>query len=76
MSNQNSRITVVHQDGMINIDGEDLSYANIRGMYKTGDGHGLQLDDESKRTEAEKLCVSIADSLYALTKLMASEKCG
>ena len=74
MTSQNSRITVVHQDGMVNIDSDNLAYANIRGMYKSGDAHGLQLNDESKRAEAEKLCVNIADSLYALSRLISTEE--
>lgn len=74
MPQQNSRITAVHQDGMVNIDSDNLSYANIRGLYKNGDGHGLQLNDEAKRKEAEKLCISITDKLYALNQLMATEE--
>ena len=74
MKQKDSRITAVCQDGMVNIDSENLAYANIRGMYKTGDGHGLQLNNEAIRVEAEKLLVSITDNLYALHQLITAEK--
>ena len=74
MTQKFQRITAVHANGMVNIDSDNLSYANIQGLYKAGDGHGLQINDETKRTEAEKLCALITDSLSALNKLMATEE--
>lgn len=63
------KITVT--DGMVNIDGSNISYGNIRNMYKTGSGHGLQLNEaqESKRVEILEMCEAIADLSYALLKL-------
>ena len=58
-------------DGMVNIDGSNIAYSNIRSMYKTGYGHGLQLNEaqELKRVEILELCQKIADLSYALFEL-------
>lgn len=63
------KITVM--DGMVNIDGSNIAYGNIRNMYKTGDGHGLQLNEvqEQKRTEILELCQVVADLSYKLYEL-------
>lgn len=63
------KITVT--DGMVNIDGSNIAYGNIRNMYKTGNGHGLQLNEaqELKRAEILKMCEAIADLSYALFEL-------
>ena len=58
-------------DRMVNIDGSNIAYGNIRSMYKTGDGYGLQLNEaqELKRAEILELCQVIADLSYALYEL-------
>ena len=63
------KITVT--DGMVNIDGSNIAYGNIRSMYKTGNGHGLQLNEaqEPRRAEILELCQVIADLSYALFEL-------
>jgi len=63
------KITIT--DGMVNIDGSNLAYGNIRNMYKNGNGHGLQLNEsqESKRAEILELCQKISDLSYALFEL-------
>ena len=53
-------------DGMVIITGDNFSYSNIRGMYKTGSGHGLQLsaDLEHKRGELLDMFSGIAEKIY------------
>ena len=53
-------------DGMVIITGDNFSYSNIRGMYKTGSGHGLQLsaDFEHKRGELLDVFAGIAEKIY------------
>lgn len=53
-------------NGMVNITGDRFSYSNIRGMYQTGSGHGLQLsaDLEHKRGELLDLFSGIAEKIY------------
>lgn len=53
-------------DGMVGITGDRFSYSNIRGMYQTGSGHGLQLsaDLEHKRGELLDLFSGIAEKIY------------
>ena len=57
--------------GMVNIDADGISYGNIKGLYKTGDGHGLQLDErlEPMRDNISRLCYSIAKQIYELDEL-------
>lgn len=57
--------------GMVNIDSKNIAYANIRNMYKSGNGHGLQLSEtlESKRAEILELCQAIADLSYAIFEI-------
>jgi len=54
--------------GMVNIDGDSIMYANIRGMYKIGDGTGLQceLSDKGRDKSVKKICNEIAALLYTL----------
>lgn len=60
------RITT--QCGMANIIHAEIAYGNIRGMYTTGNGNGLQLSIrlEHKRGEIIDLCAEIADKIYEL----------
>ena len=66
------RITT--QAGMVNIDNEDIAYGNIRNIYTTGDGVGLQLSErlEHKRGEIIDMCDEIADRIYALQDILLS----
>lgn len=59
-------------DGMINIEHSGLEYGNIKGMYKTGNGHGLQISQplEPKRLQIEETCANIADLIYKLHDLL------
>lgn len=52
--------------GIVSITGDGFSYSNIRGMYKTGSGHGLQLSAnlEHKRGELLDLFAWIAEKIY------------
>ena len=53
-------------DGMVHITGDRFSYSNIRGMYQTGSGHGLQLsaDREHKRGELLDVFAGVAEKIY------------
>lgn len=57
---------------MITITGPTIAYNNIRNMYTTGDGHGLQLGEfaEKRREEVSRHCAAIADAVYALNDLL------
>lgn len=59
---------ITTQNGMLNIDGHEIFYGNIRGMYATGNGNGLQLSErlEHKRGEIIDICAGIADKIYEL----------
>lgn len=65
-------------DGMVNIDSDDLAYANIDNMYKTesGNGFGIQINDESIREQATSLCHEITDRLRQLNNLTHQSPCG
>lgn len=60
------------QKGMVNIDGEEIAYGDIRNMYESGNGNGLQLSErlEHKRGEVIDLCSSIAEKLYELQDIV------
>ena len=64
------RITI--QSGMVNIDSPDISYGNIRNMYTTGNGNGLQITEriEHKRGEITDICAEIADLIYDLQDIV------
>jgi len=57
---------------MVNIDNDDIAYANIRDMYLSGDGHGLQLSErlEHKRGEIIDICGEIASKVYELQDII------
>lgn len=65
------KLKITVYEGMVNIDSENIAYGNIRSMYKSGNGHGLQLSEtlESKRAEILELCQAIADLSYAIFEL-------
>ena len=64
------RITT--QKGMVNIDNNEIAYSNIRKMYTTGAGQGLQLSEElePKRGEIISICAEIADRIYNLQDIL------
>jgi len=61
----NSEITATCFDGMVNIDGKSIAYANIRNMFKTGDGISLQTSLGDNK-EAKGICNAIAVLMYDL----------
>lgn len=65
-------IRVTHENGMTNIDCSSISYGNIKHMYTTGDGHGLQLNQnqEHKRGEILDICAKISDALQELEEVL------
>lgn len=49
---------------MVNIDGDDIAYAVIEGMYEGNrDGYGLQVNDENRRDAIKRMCDKIADAV-------------
>lgn len=66
------RITM--QEGMININNDDIAYCNIRNMYVTGNGNGLQISErlEYKRGEIINMCAEIADKIYELQDIISA----
>jgi hypothetical protein len=56
---------------MVNIDSEYFAYGNIRSMYGTGDGHGIQVSEnmEHSRLRLLDLCSEIADCLYEIQEI-------
>lgn len=65
---------IVLQKGMVNIDGYEIAYGDIRNMYQTGNGIGLQLSErlEHKRGEIIDICSSIAEKLYELQDIVGA----
>lgn len=62
---------VAHHD-MVNIDNATFSYANIKHMYVTGHGTGIQLDTRMKDKEEKirELCDDLSDTIYQLQELI------
>jgi len=60
------------KNGMVNIDGDEVAYGSIKGMYIHGDGVGVQLSArlEHKRGEIIDLCSVIADKIYDLQDIL------
>ncbi len=60
------------QNGMVNIDGDEIAYGDIKDMYTNGNGAGLQLSErlEHKRGEIIDLCSVIADKIYDLQDIL------
>jgi len=61
----NNPIIATEIEGMVNIDGDNIAYANIRHMYKVGDGVGIQTSLEDNK-EAKEICNAIAMLMYEL----------
>lgn len=66
---------ITTQKGMLNIDGPEIAYGNIKNMYTTGNGNGLQLSEhlEHKRGEIIDICSEIADKVYKLQDIVENE---
>lgn len=71
-----NQMKITTQKGMLNIDGSEIAYGNIRNMYMTGNGNGLQLSErlEHKLGEIIGICSEIADKVYELQDIMGGEK--
>lgn len=65
---------IIVQEGMININNDDIAYSNIRNMYVTGNGNGLQISKrlEHKRGEIIDICSEIADKIYELQDILSA----
>lgn len=64
---------VVVMKGMVNIDNNDIAYANVRRMYRTGNGAGLQLSEklEPKREEILRVMDELSEKIYELEDILA-----
>lgn len=67
------KITI--QKDMVNIDSPEISYGNIRDMYITGNGNGLQLTErlEHKHREIINICAEIASKIYKLQDIIGGK---
>ena len=56
---------VSYMQGMVNIDSDDICYANIPNMYNTesGNGYGLQTTNRVKREAVKVMCNKITDAV-------------
>ena len=60
---------IIYNMGMLNIDTENMLYANIRNMYQNGkNGAGIQLSEslDNKRDDITDICDKIANLIYRL----------
>ena len=64
------RITARKHSGMVQIEGDGIAYGNIKDMYQTGDGHGLQLNTDKNYDEIFKLCHKVASCMYQIEELI------
>lgn len=48
----------------IDIENEDINYSNIKDMYKTGNGHGLQCSEDLNFENVQRLCAEISTAIY------------
>jgi hypothetical protein len=64
----------VHQD-MVNIDSDNIAYANIKDMYTTGNGSGLQINEEHEIycLEIQNTCDRIAQEIYNLQEILGED---
>ena len=69
-------ITIIVNSGMVNIDDDDIAYANIQNLYKNGHGCGLQLNEELEplREEILNYCNLISSSIYKLQEKIEEVK--
>ena len=70
-----NKIKVIIMDGMVNIESNDVNYSNIRNMYKTGNGEGVQITEklENKEDEIIDICSSISEKIYKLQDIIGKE---
>jgi hypothetical protein len=63
---------IMAENGMVTIDTKNLSYCNIKGMYKDGEsGSGLQNEEflNEKRQEILEKCGKIANLIYEIQEI-------
>jgi len=63
-------IKVRCHNGMVDIDSKSIAYGNIRNMYKSGNGVGIQISPAIDGKKALKLCNTISDALYELNDML------
>jgi len=70
-----TQVKILINDGMVNIQGQNLEYGNIPNYYNSGDGYSLQLNEaqELQREAILELCNKIADLSYELLKFDKEE---
>ena len=68
-----NRITIVRYNGMTNIDSDVFSVSYIDGLYATGDGIGIQTNDETRERQLQKITNKIQKALIEIEYLYAEE---
>jgi len=59
---------------MVDIDGEEIFYGNIREMYTQGNGAGIQTNlNEQDNKQARYICDNISNLIYKLSDLLIKE---
>lgn len=61
-------VKITAQKKMVNVDAEELAFSDIKTLYTTGNGCGLQLSErlEHKRGELLDILTVIAEKIYEL----------
>ena len=63
---------IVVTRNMVSIDDDGIVYSNIRDMYRSGNGEGLQIIQrlEHRREQINRACAEISNKLYELQDMM------
>jgi len=56
--------------GMITISGPRIYYGNVKDMYQTGNGSGLQVDEGVDPKTVGPICDKIAELIYQLQEVL------
>jgi len=64
---------ISYTDGMFEVDSPNICYGRFENMYHSGDGVGLQVNNESRREEIEKKCDEIYKLVVELDNLTKEE---
>lgn len=63
-------LVIEYHDGLFDITSRDICYSRIENMFISGDGEGLQINNESMRPEIEKKCEEIHKAVVELKNLL------
>lgn len=70
------QIKIVYYNNMINIDSTKICYSNILGLYKNGNGAGLQVnfDNKERKKEIIDICSDISELIYKLDEKLKENR--